>query len=55
MSKKRNKRVSQSELLRRQKQSKRDYQINNIDKIYKEEERKRKDWIEKQNMQWETE
>ncbi len=45
---KRKKRISNSELLRRQKQSKRDYQINNIDKIYRDEERKRKEWFNKQ-------
>ncbi len=45
---KRKKKISNSELLRRQKQSKRDYQINNIDKIYRDEERKRKEWFNKQ-------
>lgn len=45
---KKKKKISNSELLRRQKQSKRDYQINNIDKIYRDEERKRKEWFNKQ-------
>lgn len=45
---KKKKKISNSELLRRQKQSKRDYQINNIDKIYRDEERKRKKWFNKQ-------
>lgn len=46
MSKK--KKVSQSEILRRKKQSNRDYQIYNYDKIFKDAERKRKKDLIKQ-------
>ena len=45
---KRKKKTSQSEILRRKKQSQQDYQIYNYDKIFKEAERKRKNDLSKQ-------
>lgn len=39
---KKRKKISQSEIIRRKKQSNKDYQIYNYDKIFKEAERKRK-------------
>lgn len=45
---KKRKKVSQSEILRRKKQSNIDYQIRNYDKIFREAERKRKEDMQKQ-------
>lgn len=45
---KKRKKISQSEIIRRKKQSNKDYQIYNYDKIFKEAERKRKRDLYKQ-------
>ena len=44
---KKRKKISQSEIARRKKQSKRDYQINHINDIYKEEARKEREWVKR--------
>ena len=45
---KKRKKISQSEIIRRKKQSNKDYQIYNYDKIFKDAERKRKRDLYKQ-------